>query len=158
VKEKNGEHPFGDTGQIIFLVVFLIVWIADSFIFGKTTFLSSRIPLVIRLVICFMAIIIGVMLAKSGHRVVEGDERPDHVVRTGAFLRVRHPLYLASVLFYLGLFVSTASLAAALLWIVIALFYNYIATYEEMLLLRRFGDEYAGYMKSTGKWLPKWGK
>ena len=31
MKGKNGEHPFGDAGQLILLVLFLILWIADSF-------------------------------------------------------------------------------------------------------------------------------
>ncbi len=102
--------------------------------------------------------IAAVVLARSGHRVVEGGESPDHVVQTGAFRYVRHPLYLASILFYLGLLLMTASLASALLWIVAVVFYNYISTYEEKLLLRRFGNEYERYMARTGKWLPRVGK
>ena len=31
MKEKRGEHPFGDAGQFILLGLFLVVWIGDSF-------------------------------------------------------------------------------------------------------------------------------
>jgi len=31
MKEKEGEHPFGDAGQLISLGVFLVVWVGDSF-------------------------------------------------------------------------------------------------------------------------------
>ena len=48
MKEKNGEHPWGDTGQIIALFIFLAVWIADSFLFNLSLDLSNMIPLIIR--------------------------------------------------------------------------------------------------------------
>ena len=41
MKEKNGEHPFGDAGQLILLGVFLVVWVGDSFFLRKTNFLSA---------------------------------------------------------------------------------------------------------------------
>ena len=158
MKERKGEHPYGDAGQIILLVVFMAVWIADSFFLRRTTFLAGGTPLSIRLVICGLLTVIGVLLARSGHRVVEHPERPDHVVQSGAFRYVRHPLYLASILFYFSLLVSTVSIACALLLIVIVVFYNYIAKYEEILLMRRFGEEYARYRVLTGKWLPRPGR
>ena len=106
MKEKNGEHPFGDIGQLILLCLFLGVWIADSFFLRKSTFLSEHFPLYIRLII-------------------------------------------------LGLSVSTASLLSLGMLVVIFVFYNYIASYEEKLLIERFGDEYARYKKRTGKWVPR---
>jgi protein-S-isoprenylcysteine O-methyltransferase Ste14 len=77
------------------------------------------------------------------------------VVSTGAFRHVRHPLYLGSALFSLGLAVATASLLSMLVWLVIAVFYDRIATYEERLLEANFGDEYRAYRRTTGKWLPR---
>jgi hypothetical protein len=35
-----GEHPFGDAGQLIFLIVFLALWALDSFVFRFSTFLA----------------------------------------------------------------------------------------------------------------------
>jgi protein-S-isoprenylcysteine O-methyltransferase Ste14 len=78
-------------------------------------------------------------------------------VSTGVFKYVRHPLYLASILFYLGLAVSTASLISLGLWVIICIFYNYLASYEEKLLESKFGENYRIYKGNTGKWLPKLG-
>ncbi|MDP2815153.1 MAG: isoprenylcysteine carboxylmethyltransferase family protein, partial [Rectinemataceae bacterium] len=145
MKEKNGEHPFGDAGQLILLGVFLIVWIGDSFFLHKSTFLSDYVPLYIRLVILGLTLAAAMYLFRSGHVVVSHEQRPNSVVATGSFLYVRHPLYLASILTYLGLTVSTASLFSLALLAGIFVFYNYIASYEEELLETKFGDEYRKY-------------
>jgi len=158
MKEKNGEHPFGDAGQLILIALFLVVWVGDSLFLRKSIFLSAYVPLYIRLVILFLALITAVYLFMSGHVVVSGEERPNSVVSSGAFRYVRHPLYLASILLYLGLAVSTASLFSLALLVVIFVFYNYIASYEEKLLSQRFGEEYRVYKKKTGKWVPRIGK
>jgi protein-S-isoprenylcysteine O-methyltransferase Ste14 len=158
MKEKNGEHPFGDAGQLVLLGLFLVVWIADSFFLGKSTFLSNYVPLYIRLVILGLALITAACLFMSGHVVVSHEQCPTGVVSTGVFGYVRHPLYLGSILFYIGLAVSTASLFSLSLLVVIFVFYNYIASYEEKLLDQRFGEPYTVYKKKTGKWVPRIGR
>jgi protein-S-isoprenylcysteine O-methyltransferase Ste14 len=156
MKEKNGEHPFGDTGQLISLGVFVVVWIGDSFFLHRSTFLSNYVPLYVRLLILGLALITVVYLSRSGHVVISHEHR--RVVTTGAFRYVRHPLYLASVLTYLGLTISTLSLFSLAILAGIFMFYNYIARYEEGLLEAKFGAEYREYKKKTGKWAPKIGK
>ena len=52
----------------------------------------------------------------------------------------------------------TFSLASLVVMIAGSLFYNYIAGYEERLLIGRFGSEYEEYMKTTGKWFPPLGR
>jgi protein-S-isoprenylcysteine O-methyltransferase Ste14 len=154
MKEKKGEHPFGDAGQLISLAAFLIVWVADSFFIRKSTFLSEYVPLWIRLVVLGVAIILAMVLFKSGHVVVSHEQRPNYVLTTGAFRYVRHPLYSASLLTYLGLTVSTASLLSLLLFSGIFVFHNFIAGYEEQLLEKKFGEDYRAYKRQTGKWIP----
>ena len=154
MKEKNGEHPFGDSGQLVLFVLFLIVWALDSFFLRISTFLSDDISLLIRLVILSLALIAAVYLIRSGHDVVNHGQRPAGVVSTGAYQYVRHPLYLGSIMFYLGLAVSTASLFSLVLVVLIFIFYNFIASYEEKLLEDRFHEEYRNYRKRTGKWVP----
>lgn len=158
MKEKNGEHPFGDAGQFILLVVFLIVWAGDSFFLHKSTFLSKYVPLYARLVILGIALIAAMYLFRSGHVVISHEQRPNHVVATGAFRYVRHPLYLASLLTYLGMTIATASLLALAIFMGIIVFYDSIASYEEKLLETRFGDAYKNYKKRTGKWMPRMAK
>jgi protein-S-isoprenylcysteine O-methyltransferase Ste14 len=157
MKEKNGEHPFGDAGQLILLGVFLVVWVGDSFFLHASTFLAEYAPLVVRLAVCGLALVAAVYLARSGHVVVSGEQRPTRVVATGAFRYVRHPLYLASMLAYLGLAIATASLFSLAVLVGMFVFYNAIAGYEERLLEAKCGEEYRQYKRRTGKWAPRVG-
>ncbi|HEX9935338.1 MAG TPA: methyltransferase, partial [bacterium] len=93
----------------------------------------------------------------SGHAAVAHPQRPQNVIRTGAFRFVRHPLYLSSLLAYLGLVLSTASLFSAALLLVLFLFTDRIAGYEEKIMEAKFGQAYSEYKKRTGKWFPRTG-
>lgn len=155
MKQKNGEHPFGDAGQLILLGLFLLIWIADSFIFHYSTFLATQIPLYIRLTIFSILFGTSLYLFKSGHVVVSHDHKPIEVVSNGAFHFVRHPLYLASLLTYFGFAILTASIISFLLIFGFFIFYNYIAGYEEKLLLGKYGEAYRQYQQKTGKWFPR---
>jgi protein-S-isoprenylcysteine O-methyltransferase Ste14 len=151
-----GECPWGDAGQLILLFLFLIVWVLDSFVFKLTTFPASCIPLWIRCILAAGFLILSFILAKKGLSIVFGEKRETAVViDKGVFGLVRHPVYLGSMLFYPGLFLLTASLAAAGIWLIIVIFYNIIAYSEEKILLDRFGDEYIAYKKRVGMWIPR---
>jgi protein-S-isoprenylcysteine O-methyltransferase Ste14 len=154
MKDKDGEHPFGDTGQLILLVLFLIVWIVDSFFLWTSTFLSDHIPLYIRLIFLGFALATAAYLSVSGHDRIFREQRGTKVISDGAFRYVRHPLYSACLLFYLGLAVSTVSISSLAFFVVIFVFYNYLASFEERLLDERFGEEYRKYKRRTGKWVP----
>ena len=77
------------------------------------------------------------------------------VIRKGVFSIVRHPIYLAEILLYLGLLMLNMSLAATGAWIVAIIFLHYISRYEERLLLERFGEEYEQYMQKVPMWIPR---
>jgi protein-S-isoprenylcysteine O-methyltransferase Ste14 len=156
MKEKNGEHPYGDAVQLLLLVVFLIVWIYDSFFWHKSTFLANYIPVYIRLILSAVVVVTGYYLFRSCHFITHKESRPKGVVETGIFAYVRHPLYLGAILFYLGLVMFTISLFSLFLFVVIFFFYNYIADYEEKLLEAKFGEAYAEYKNRTGKWVPRY--
>ncbi len=158
MQEKKGEHPLGDAGQLMLFGAFLITWVLDSFVMRRSTFLVNSIPLVLRLAFLATALVIAFLLFKSGHEAVIGEQRPSRIITTGAFGYVRHPLYLGSILVYIGLTISTASLFCLALLVVIVLFYNYIAAYEEKLMEATFGQDYIAFRLNTGKWLPRFGK
>ena len=155
MKEQKGEHPLGDMGQLILLGMFCVIWVGDSFFLRKSTFLSGYLPLYLRLIMLGLALVSGMYLFRSGHAVVSHDKRPNSLVTKGAFRYVRHPLYLASLLTYFGLTISTASLFSFALSVGIFVFYDYIAGYEEQLLEATFGGEYRNYQRRTGKWIPR---
>jgi len=142
-------------GQLLCVGLFLIIWIGDSFFLRKSTFLSHHVPLFFRLIILGLALIASVCLFKSGHAVVCHGQRLYIVVSTGAFRYVRHPLYLASLLTYFGLTLSTMSIGSFILLVGIFAFHNTIANYEEKWLEAKFGKEYGMYKEKTGKWFPK---
>jgi protein-S-isoprenylcysteine O-methyltransferase Ste14 len=157
IMEKNGEHPYGDAGQLILLGLFLIVWMGDSFFLRLSTFLTDYLPWYIRLTFLVFCLALAAFLFKSGHVVVSHSQRPSGLMSTGAFKYVRHPLYLGCILFYLGLALSTASLFSLVLWVIICIFYNYLASYEEKLLEAKSAESYRIYKEKTGKWLPRLG-
>jgi protein-S-isoprenylcysteine O-methyltransferase Ste14 len=151
-----GEHPFSDTGQLIFLFIFLAVWIVDSFIFRYSTFISKYISIFVRIPLIILILCAAGYLAKKGMDVVHGKaETESGVFKNGVFGLVRHPVYLGSILFYLGLLASTLSIFAAIIWIAIVIFYHYISKYEEKLLLNKYGKDYEAYKQSVPMWIPR---
>ena len=154
-KDLIGEHAFGDLGQILLLIIFLIVWISDSFFLKYSTLSLDTIPNTLRLIYGLPILLISGIFAKFGLGIVFGEvrEKPE-IIEKGVFNIVRHPIYLGSILLYLGLILLTCSIASAILWIIIVIFYFYISKYEEKLLLNEFGKEYENYMKRVSMLIP----
>jgi protein-S-isoprenylcysteine O-methyltransferase Ste14 len=154
MKEKQGEHPFGDAGQLIAFGLFIIIWVMDSFFLKISVNAAGYVSLYVRLIVAAIIFGISFYLLKSSHNVVAGENRPEKVITGGVFKYLRHPLYMSVILFYLALIASTLSIISFILWVAIFIFYNYIAGYEEKLMEMKFGEEYKSYRQKTGKWLP----
>ena len=151
-----GEHPFGDIGQIILLIVFLALWGLDSFIFRISTFFAGSVPLIIRLVPAGFILAAGLYLGKKSMRIVFKENRGSpQVIKKEVYSFIRHPMYLAALLFYVGLVLITLSLLSLAMCIIIFIFYNYIAAYEEKLLKKKLGQDYAAYKNKVPRWLPR---
>lgn len=153
---REGEHPHGDLGQLIALTAFLVVWALDSFILRFSTLSARGVPLAARWAAATVLLIGAAAFAGKGHTVISGEAgRRGRLVKDGVFGRVRHPLYLAALLFYAALTAATSSLASFGLLAAIFIFYDIIASYEERFLLRRYGDEYRAYRQRVPKWVPR---
>lgn len=151
-----GEHPLGDIGQLLLLIVFLIVWVFDSFIFRISVFLARDVSLLIRIPLGLAFIGAAAYFAREGMRSVFGEVRAEPAVLTaGIFGRVRHPIYLGCILFYVGLVIFTLSIISSVICAIIIGFYHYISRYEERKLLNKFGQEYERYMESVPMWIPR---
>jgi len=152
----SGEHRWGDAGQLIFFLIFLGIWITDSFVFHYSTFLQESVPNYARIAIAGPVLLAGWILARNGMKAVFGTrrEKPE-LISTGVFSIVRHPIYTGALLFYLGSILMTMSLASAALWVVIIAFYIYLCKYEERLLAEDFGNDYLEYKKRTGMLFPR---
>lgn len=154
MKEKNGEHPLGDSGQLIAFVLFAIVWILDSFVLRFSTSPLSVIPLYVRLPIAVVVLAVSIYLFNKSHHAVPKEDRPGKVITSGAFRYLRHPLYMSTVLFFLAFVIATVSIISLALWVLIFAFYDFIAGYEEKILEEKFGEEYLSYKSRTAKWVP----
>jgi len=151
-----GEHPYGDVGQLIIFILFLVVWISDGFFLNYTTVADKYVPLAAQITVGTILMLLAVMLARSGLNTVFGKVRENPgVIRDGIFGVLRHPIYFSEMLFYLSLVVFRISLAALAVWLIAVLFLHYISRYEEKLLLERFGDDYRRYMKEVPMYFPK---
>jgi protein-S-isoprenylcysteine O-methyltransferase Ste14 len=78
-----------------------------------------------------------------------------HLITTGPYARIRHPLY-AGVF---GWCVSLSLLTANLIFVVICVLSIFGLVWripkEEQMMSEAFGDEYKAYMQRTGRFFPK---
>jgi protein-S-isoprenylcysteine O-methyltransferase Ste14 len=87
----------------------------------------------------------------SGHYVLEGQP----IVERGAYGWLRHPLYLAAFMIWLGLAAAYLSLLALVVLglYVIPVYLLYIRE-EERLMIERYGDTYRDYRRRVGGLVP----
>ncbi len=77
-----------------------------------------------------------------------------HLITSGPYARIRHPMYTGILGFGVGLALVSAN------WVFVALVFLVIVglalriPQEEKMLLAEFGDEYRIYMRRTGRWFP----
>jgi protein-S-isoprenylcysteine O-methyltransferase Ste14 len=151
-----GEHKWGDMGQLVLLVVFILVIIGDIYFLKISARLHELISLWVKLPLGLFFILFGGILARNGLKIIFGETRREPcVIKKGVFGLVRHPIYLGSILVYLGFLILTYSILGLMVWIIIIFFYHLISCYEEKLLLQKFGDDYKKYMKEVPMWIPK---
>ena len=154
--DLTGEHRFSDRGQVIFACLFAAIWVSDSFFLNYSTFPTEYMLLSVRIPVGIIFLTLAGYLAGKGLSIVFGDKtHKPSVTQKGVFNVVRHPIYLAEILLYLGLLVLNMSLAALGIWIAAIVFLRYISRYEEDLLVERFGDEYEQYMRRVPMWMPR---
>jgi protein-S-isoprenylcysteine O-methyltransferase Ste14 len=80
---------------------------------------------------------------------------PEKLVIQGPYRHVRHPIYVADVAVWFGIFLFEGH-AALLLYAVIAtlLVELVIVLWEEPVLRRRFGSQYDAYCEAVPRWFP----
>jgi protein-S-isoprenylcysteine O-methyltransferase Ste14 len=150
-----GEHKLTDIGQLALLIAFLAIWIADSFVFHATVFLSGVVPAFVRWPVGAVVMAVSALLALKAHRTIFGDtDREGGLVTGGAYAIVRHPMYLGSWLFLVGMTLMTLSLASAAVNLIMLVFYLIVSAFEEKLLLGRFGVRYREYRQRVPRFFP----
>jgi protein-S-isoprenylcysteine O-methyltransferase Ste14 len=153
-EDLAGEHVWGDVGQAVLLMIFLTVWVVDSFFLELSRVIT--VSLFIRLPLAVMVFVLSGYLARKGLVLVFGEVRHEPIViRKGVFSVVRHPIYLAAILFYMSLLIFSFSILAAVVWVITIGFYLFLCRHEEKLLLDKFGKAYEEYMKDVPMLIPR---
>jgi protein-S-isoprenylcysteine O-methyltransferase Ste14 len=153
-EERYGEMPGQHLYMQLIFLVFMVVWILDSFIFHLSTFLTVYIHLLFRILIAIIIFGIGAGFVQKSHTVLL-DDAPSGLVTDGIMAHVRHPMYLGIILIYLAFVISTMSLLSFLPWFIVIIFHDKFATYEEQKLVEQFGEEYIKYKQQVPKWIPR---
>src|SRR5438874_13696765 len=92
----------------------------------------------------------------AGRGTISPIDPPRHLVVRGLYRYVRNPMYVAVVTMLLGetiFFMSQAVLIEAAIFFVLANLF--VMLYEEPTLRRKFGESYANYTQTVGRWIPK---
>ena len=153
--EKSREMPYMSliVGSSCFL--FMIVWMLDS-VFLISVILNSFIPLIIRFILFFIILCLGIILIYLSRKALLPDGELTSILLTeGIFSRVRHPLSLGVLLIYLSCIFLSISLISIALFVINFFLYNKMASYEEKILEDIFGNQYLDYRKQVPKWVPK---
>jgi protein-S-isoprenylcysteine O-methyltransferase Ste14 len=93
--------------------------------------------------------VVGMILAVGALLQLRGVENIDHLVTTGFFAKLRHPMYTGFILWILGwssYYSALASLAVGMIGIAHILYWRKL---EEARLLERYGDVYRQYRLTT---------
>lgn len=151
-----GEHKWNHTGQISLIFIFTITLILDLLIFQVSIPLQDLIPILIRLIVGIPVIILAYFLLRRSIKTIFNQEQKEpKIIKNGIYSRVRHPIYLAPIIMYLGIILISLSILSIAIWILIIFFYYSMARYEESLIIEKFGKEYKDYMKDVPMFIPK---
>jgi protein-S-isoprenylcysteine O-methyltransferase Ste14 len=149
----GSENPINDRAQVVFVLVFLIVWGLDSFLLRFGLNQLGLISLLVSVPIGVISFISGVYFVRKSEAVVFSNTE-GKVIDTGVYGRVRHPMYLGELLILLGFSIATLSILSFVVWIVFFIFMDRMATYEEKDLTRILGQQYVEYQRRVHKWSP----
>jgi protein-S-isoprenylcysteine O-methyltransferase Ste14 len=93
------------------------------------------------------------MLRMAG-RPEGGIDNTTVLLKQGAYKYIRHPLYGSLLLLGWGVFLKNVSLVSIILVLVASGFLVGMAKVEEKENLRKFGSDYASYIKTTKMFFP----
>ncbi len=102
----------------------------------------------------FIPIISGVYLLRHVGKPTDALEATTHLVQSGIYRFIRHPLYASLLYLAWGIFFKSPSLLDGCLVVVATAFLYATARADEAECLVKFGEEYAVYMKKTKLFIP----
>ena len=153
---RTGYELLKDAGKInpesktIFWIIFSVMCVLWASWFGLCPMdpYQINLPEAVRW-IGFALSITGLILFITAFSQLKGLENIDHLVTTGLFSKLRHPMYTGFILWILGWSIyntAPVSFAAGLLGIANILYWRHL---EEVRLYAKYGDNYEQYKWKT---------
>jgi protein-S-isoprenylcysteine O-methyltransferase Ste14 len=146
-----------------FVALFLLITVmAYAAIPQRMTWASFVLPAWIRWLGSIAGLLtisaVAWVLRSLGHNVSETvlTKKEHQLIMVGPYQWIRHPLYTTGII----LFVALGLMPASWLLLLIAgfsalLIYLLVVPAEERALIAKFGDQYRGYTRGTGRLLPR---
>ena len=79
------------------------------------------------------------------------------VIDEGPFQFIRHPIYGAAIYSFTGIIAVVAKSWGLFISVVpITLFWSWLVSYEENVMIQKHGKTYQDYIERTGQFLPSW--
>ncbi|MFD0862920.1 methyltransferase family protein [Sungkyunkwania multivorans] len=132
----------------------LVLYLADWPLFEMPT---SPIIFWVALAMIWVGILIGIMAMAQLNKNLSPFPTPKsdaQLVQTGLYKYIRHPIYTGILLAALSYAFFIGSSFKLLIFLLLLTLFYFKSKYEEKKLKLKFPD-YEGYMKTTGRFLPK---
>ena len=151
-------HAVVRAGRAVTLIVFLMIYAINSPLLEVL-----RVPLPdwvrwIGIVIGFASLAFyawsRATLGKEWSSPLQVREH-HHLVTTGPYRWVRHPIYLSLIVFMTGITLIAANWFLIAFLVVSVVDLGLRIPKEEQMMIDEFGDEYVAYMQRTGRLLPR---
>jgi protein-S-isoprenylcysteine O-methyltransferase Ste14 len=160
--DKWGKTGYGNIFKITSVLTLLIAFLSMNF-WNWLYFITE--PTLIQPVLLVLGILMGVagaIIATKASQVISvstvADMRTDRkaeLITDGIYARVRHPLYLATVLVF-GALAFIYPFPVVIVFALSMIMYTIVGAYfEERKLVIHYGQEYTDYRKQAGFILPR---
>ncbi len=161
MNDKHNNHdsreiPHSHLLQISLPIIFIVIWVLDSWIFLISVCLNNFVPLILRIILFITVLGLALIIMYLSHKTLfDHNEPSDTLITSGIMGRVRNPLYLSILLIYVAVLLLSISIISIVFFIIIFFVYNRMVNYEEKKLEKMFGNEFLEYKKKVPKWIPK---
>lgn len=158
---KEGYSRIFNTASVVsFILAFLSMqfwdWLYFTVSFNLSTLLFMTTGGVLVVVAMYLAMLASRVISVSTVADMRTDRLPE-LVTDGLYSRIRHPLYLATVLMFAGL-AFMYPFPRVIVFALGMIVYTMVgALLEERKLIAHYGQEYLEYKKQAGFILPKLG-
>ncbi|MGQ4872045.1 MAG: methyltransferase family protein [Candidatus Thorarchaeota archaeon] len=156
--KETYSRVFTWSSLLIFLVAFLTVdyriWLRPLFDIGSIDWRLAIVAVSLTVIGLVVAVRASSVISVSTVADMQSDRQPE-LVTDGIYARIRHPLYLATVLIFLSLIPLYVELHVAVFALAMSVYTVVGAYLEERKLVNVYGPAYIEYRQRAGFILPK---